>query len=102
MFAHMLMKDNRPEAVSSAHWGDRGNNGTHRPAAVSSAHWGDAALASSSSTLFQAVLNFLAPNVLALPVQHKDTYNLPASLTCNSTVILTYQSNEAMRKKAAM
>lgn len=102
MFLTMLVRDNRPEAVSSAHWGDRDNHIAHRPAAMSSANGGDVALASSDSVLFQAVLNSLAPDVLALPIQQKVMYNPPGFFTCKSRVIPTHQSNESMRKKTAM
>lgn len=100
MFATMLVRDNRPEAVSSAHWGDRDNHVAHRPVAMSRANGEDAALASSVSVLFQAVLNSLAPHVLALAIQQKVTYNPPGFFTCNRIVIPGY--HESMRKKTVM
>lgn len=45
-----------------------------RPEAVSSAHWGDAATCSSDATLLSAMLKLLETNVPALLIQHEDTH----------------------------
>jgi osmoprotectant transport system ATP-binding protein len=101
MFTTMLVTDSRPEAVSSAHWGDQGRFASRRPAAVSSAHWGDVAIASSDASLFEAMLNPLETNALALTVLNKGTQNPPGSPTHNSTnaEIALHQSNASIRKK---
>ncbi|HLI07533.1 MAG TPA: hypothetical protein VKV40_13265 [Ktedonobacteraceae bacterium] len=96
MFAHMLVRDNRPEAVSSAHWGDRDKAATYRLVAVSPTYWGDAAITSSD---IEAVLNLLATNFPTPSVQYADTHNAPGSLTCKSRILIPLKSNESIRKK---
>ena len=44
-----------------------------RPDAVSSAHWGDVPACSSDATLLQAMLKLLETNAPALAIQDKDT-----------------------------
>lgn len=100
MFATRLRRENRPVAVSSAHWGDRARNIVQRPVAVSSAHCGEMAMASAITILFEAVSILLISNVLP----QKDTHNPPGFPTHNSTAtsILARQKNESVRQKIRM
>jgi|SRR5579883_809609 hypothetical protein len=100
MFATRLTRENRPVAVSSAHWGDGERNIVHRPVAVSSAHWGEMAMASATPILFEAVFILLTGHVLP----QKDTHNPPGFPTHNSTGtrILPQQKNESARQKTRM
>lgn len=99
MFAAILRRDNRPAAVSSAHWGDRESSIARRPAAVFSAQRGDMAVASAAITLFEAVLILLTTNILTL--SHKDTHNPPGSPIHNSmnAEIRPQQSNARQKTR---
>ncbi|GHO91917.1 putative ABC transporter, ATP-binding protein [Reticulibacter mediterranei] len=56
----------------------------NRPEAVSSAHWGDVPTCSEDETLLQAMLQLLETNAPALAVQRKDTDNLLGYVTLTS------------------
>ena len=56
----------------------------NRPEAVSSAHWGDVPTCSEDETLLQAMLKLLETNAPALAVQRKDTDNLLGYVTLTS------------------
>jgi osmoprotectant transport system ATP-binding protein len=55
-----------------------------RPEAVSSAHWGDVPTISSNATLLDAMLNLLASNAPSLTVQNHDTQDLIGHVTLDS------------------
>jgi osmoprotectant transport system ATP-binding protein len=56
----------------------------NRPEAVSSAHWGDVPTCSEDETLLQAMLQLLETNAPALAVQRKDADNLLGYVTLTS------------------
>jgi osmoprotectant transport system ATP-binding protein len=56
----------------------------NRPEAVSSAHWGDVPTCSEDATLLQAMLQLLETNAPALAVQRKDTDDLLGHVTLSS------------------
>ncbi len=56
----------------------------NRPEAVSSAHWGDVPTCSEDETLLQAMLKLLETNAPALAVQRKDADNLLGYVTLTS------------------
>ena len=51
------------------------NDLDNRPDAVSSAHWRDEGACSSNAPRHKAMCNLPIPDNLALPLQHKDTRN---------------------------
>jgi osmoprotectant transport system ATP-binding protein len=55
-----------------------------RPEAVSSAHWGDAATCSSDATLLSAMLKLLETNAPALLIQHEDTHKAIGTISLAS------------------
>ena len=55
-----------------------------RPEAVSSAHWGDTPTISSNATLLDAMLNLLASNAPSLAVQNHDNQELIGHVTLDS------------------
>jgi osmoprotectant transport system ATP-binding protein len=55
-----------------------------RPEAVSSAHWGDLPICPSNATLLEAMLKLLETNAPALAVQDKDTQDLLGYVTLAS------------------
>jgi len=55
-----------------------------KPEAVSSAHWGDLPTSSSDATLLEAMLKLLETNAPALTIQDKDTQQLLGYITLAS------------------
>jgi len=55
-----------------------------RPEAVSSAHWGDLPTCSSNATLLEAMLKLIETNASALTVQDKDTQEPLGYITLSS------------------
>ncbi|MGZ3624826.1 MAG: ABC transporter ATP-binding protein [Ktedonobacteraceae bacterium] len=66
-----------------------------KPEAVSSAHWGDIPTSSSDATLLEAMLKLLETNAPALAVQNKDTHKSLGYITLASInyLITTTRSN---------
>ena len=79
----IYLMDNRPEAVSSAHWGDEWKFAFRVPGAVFSAHWGDISTLSFAS-FPEALLKLLAADTSTQAVQQKDTQDPPGSLSLTS------------------
>src|SRR5216684_7823427 len=70
-----------------------------KPEAVSSAHWGDVPTCSSDATLLEAMLKLLETNAPSLAVQDKDTHELLGYITLASInhEITRMHSNETTR-----
>lgn len=75
-----------------------------RPEAVSSAHWGDAATCSSDATLLEAMLKLLETNAPALAIQDKDTQQPLGYITLSSInqEITKTRRNEAQPEEMAI
>jgi len=70
-----------------------------KPEAVSSAHWGDVPTCSSDATLLEAMLKLLETNAPSLAVQDRDTHELLGYITLASInhEITRMHSNETAR-----
>lgn len=95
--------DNRPEAVSSAHWGDEWKFAFRVPGAVFSAHREDISTLSPVSFL-KALLKLLAADPPTQAVQQKDTQSPPGSLSLASACAGRTRSqwNEPARAETGM
>lgn len=95
------LMNNRPEAVSSAHWGDERKFASRVPEAVSSAHWRDISTC-SAATFFEALLKLLATNAPIQAVQ-KNNRQHPASFPILANTIRTrFQRSEPARAEIGM
>jgi osmoprotectant transport system ATP-binding protein len=73
-----------------------------RPEAVSSAHWGDAPTCSSDATLLEAMLKLLETNAPALAIHDKDTSKLIGYVTLASiNAVITHKDNHQNVGQAA-
>jgi hypothetical protein len=85
MVTSALVKDNRPEAVSSA-------------------HWGDVSTTSFEAAFLDATLKSLAIKIPALSAQDNDIQNPPGSITFTSvdSEITKSQCNQPGREETRM
>jgi osmoprotectant transport system ATP-binding protein len=70
-----------------------------RPEAVSSAHWGDAAACSSDATLLEAMLKLLETTAPALTVYDKETHEALGSITLTS---INHEITRSRQEKGAL
>ena len=72
-----------------------------KPEAVSSAHWGDLPTSSSDATLLEAMLKLLETNAPALAIQNKDTQEFLGYITLASInhEITKVRSQESSREE---
>ena len=98
----VYLMDNRPEAVSSAHWGDERRFASRASSAVSSTRWRDTISTISAAAFLKALLKLLATDALIQAVQKQDTQSSPGSLTLASIARTRSRRNETARAEIGM